>query len=205
VSRGQEAEDAVSNPLSKCHRERTRARPQFCSEQGPEFRSEKGRAADGDLEAGQTCAEVVVGRCDHRPGPDSFTGISPRFRYRLRPFRYGPWDRTRWFQRRGAARSSPRSMSLDSLRRLAGHVLRRPVVASSSWCEQHSRRVFNLRPQGLTGIPSKFRLKAWSRYRAAMGCASPRSTMRSVLAVLFRFASDRNFSELRTSGNKPSA
>jgi hypothetical protein len=31
-----------------------------------------------------------------------------------------------------------------------------PVVDSSSWCEQHSRRVFNLRPQGL-GV---FRLKA---------------------------------------------
>jgi hypothetical protein len=27
-----------------------------------------------------------------------------------------------------------------------------PVVDSSSWCEQHSRRVFNPRPQGLTGI-----------------------------------------------------
>jgi hypothetical protein len=33
-----------------------------------------------------------------------------------------------------------------------------PVVDSSSWCEQHSRLVFNPRPEGL---PSRFRLKAW--------------------------------------------
>jgi hypothetical protein len=33
-----------------------------------------------------------------------------------------------------------------------------PVVDSSSWCEQHSRRVFNHRPQGLG---ARFRLKAW--------------------------------------------
>jgi hypothetical protein len=36
-----------------------------------------------------------------------------------------------------------------------------PVVESSSWCEQHSRRVFNSRPQGLAGIPRRFQLKAW--------------------------------------------
>jgi hypothetical protein len=36
-----------------------------------------------------------------------------------------------------------------------------PVMDSSSWCGQHSRRVFNSRPQGLTGIPRAFRLKAW--------------------------------------------
>jgi hypothetical protein len=33
-----------------------------------------------------------------------------------------------------------------------------PVVDSSSWCEQHSKRVFNPRPQGLS---RKFQLKAW--------------------------------------------
>jgi hypothetical protein len=31
------------------------------------------------------------------------------------------------------------------------------VVDSSSWCEQHSRRVFNPRPQGITGISRRFR------------------------------------------------
>jgi hypothetical protein len=32
-----------------------------------------------------------------------------------------------------------------------------PVVDSSSWCEQHSMRVFNPRPQGLAGISRRFR------------------------------------------------
>jgi hypothetical protein len=36
-----------------------------------------------------------------------------------------------------------------------------PVLDASSWCEQHSKRVFNSRPQGLAGIPRRFQLKAW--------------------------------------------
>jgi hypothetical protein len=36
-----------------------------------------------------------------------------------------------------------------------------PVVDCSSWCEQHSTRVFNPRPQGPAGISRRFQLKAW--------------------------------------------
>jgi hypothetical protein len=87
-------------------------------------------SAGGDLEAGKTCAkaEVVVSRRDRGFGPHSFTGISSygfsrRFRYGRRPFRKEPRDP--WFQRSVTGRSSSRSMPVDCLWRLAGHVLRR--------------------------------------------------------------------------------
>lgn len=91
----------MANPLGKCHRRAAWARFQRGAGQGPESGSERGRAADANLEAGKTCteAETIVRRRDRGLGtgrngligisrrwPQGRSGISWRFPVRAKPF-----------------------------------------------------------------------------------------------------------------------